>query len=85
MLYNLKHLKNIKNVQQNPEKVAHLENNMKNITELLNGKEILGLRIQQMIYGSIEIRESKGKDIFIRILEMKEYLLLNIPANIVLS
>lgn len=48
-------------MQQNPEKVAHLENNMENIIELLNEKEILELRIQQMIFGSIEIRESKGK------------------------
>lgn len=34
---------------------------MKNITELLNEKELLESRIKQMIYGSIEIREIKEK------------------------
>ena len=34
---------------------------MENITELLNEKEILESRIQQMVYGSIEIRENKEK------------------------
>lgn len=34
---------------------------MKNITELLNEKEILESRIQQMVYGSIELRENKEK------------------------
>lgn len=47
--------------QEKEINVVHLENNMENITELLNEKEILESRIQQMIYGSIEIRESKGK------------------------
>ena len=34
---------------------------MENITELLNEKEILESRIQQIIYGSIEIRVNKDK------------------------
>ena len=61
----------IENVKQIIKKVSHLRGvKMKTtITELLNEKEILISRLNKIVYGAVEIRTNKDKNIYMFIID----------------